>query len=105
MSSSTKKNILRKSKRNIQPLLRMENRSFLTSSASHVDLIGAMRLDSSVKNNKHITKKGKPGKYHSTAIIDFLKTLWIVTNLDCSQRLKAAIPLWFPYYLSPHKNI
>lgn len=53
----------------------------------------------------HNTRKGRPKKYHSTAIIDFLKTLWIVTNLACSQRLKAAIPLWLPYYLLHHKDI
>jgi len=53
----------------------------------------------------HNTRKGRPKKYHSTAIIDFLKTLWMVTNLACSQRLKAATPLWLPYYLLHHKNI
>jgi hypothetical protein len=60
-----------------------------------------------IGKKEHTTnkRKGRPKKYHSTAIIDFLKTLWIVTNLACSQRLKAAIPLWLPYYLLHHKNI
>ena len=31
-------------------------------------------------------------------MILFLKTIWKKLNLPCSKRLKAAIPLWLPYY-------
>ncbi len=48
-------------------------------------------------------RKGRPKKYHSSTLLDFLKDLWVVTNLACSKRLKAAIPLWLPYY-HLHKN-
>ena len=47
---------------------------------------------------EHIKKKGRPKKYYSKAIIDFLKDLWVLTNLACAERLKAAIPLWLPHY-------
>jgi hypothetical protein len=43
-------------------------------------------------------RKGRPKKYYSQSLLDFLKHLWVVTNLACSKRLKAAIPLWLPYY-------
>ena len=43
-------------------------------------------------------KKGRHKKYHSIALLEFLKELWVRTNLACSKRLKAAIPLWLPYY-------
>lgn len=49
-------------------------------------------------------RKGRPKKYFSNAILDFLKVIWIVTNLSCSKRLKAAIPLWLPFYTLHYKN-
>jgi hypothetical protein len=49
-------------------------------------------------------RKGRPNKYYNSAIISFLKDLWIVTNLACSKRLKAAIPLWLPYYVLHYRN-
>ena len=57
----------------------------------------AIRLISK-KENPHKKKKGRPQKYYSQAIVDFLKNLWVLTNLACSERLKAAIPLWLPHY-------
>lgn len=64
----------------------------------------AIRLISK-KQHRPNKRKGRPKKYHSTAIINFLKDIWVVTNLACSQRLKAAIPLWLPYYVLHYKNI
>ena len=57
----------------------------------------AIRLISK-KDTPHKKKKGRPQKYYSQAIVDFLKNLWVLTNLACSERLKAAIPLWLPHY-------
>lgn len=57
----------------------------------------AIRLISK-RQTIHSKKKGRPKKYGSQAILDFLKDLWVLTNLACSERLKAAIPLWLPYY-------
>jgi hypothetical protein len=50
-------------------------------------------------------KKGRPKIYHHQTIAEFLKDLWVVTNLACSERLKAAIPLWLPYYQFHKKNV
>jgi len=50
-------------------------------------------------------KKGRHKKYYSIALLEFLKDLWVVTNLACSKRLKAAIPLWLPYYHSRNNNL
>lgn len=49
-------------------------------------------------------RKGRPKKYYSSTLLDFLKHLWVVTNLACSKRLKAAIPLWLPYYHLHNSN-
>lgn len=56
------------------------------------------------KQHKQIKRKGRPRKYYNTAIFDFLKVIWVVTNLACSKRLKAAIPLWRPFYTLHYKN-
>jgi hypothetical protein len=50
------------------------------------------------KQTSHNKKKGRPKKYNSPAILVFLKDIWVKTNLACSERLKAAIALWIPYY-------
>lgn len=49
-------------------------------------------------------KNGRPKIYHPQAIIEFLKYLWMVTNLAYAERLKAAIPLWLPYYQFHKRN-
>lgn len=49
-------------------------------------------------------KPGRPSRYDKPAIITFLKELWINTNLACSIRLKAAIPIWIPYYTLHSEN-
>lgn len=56
------------------------------------------------KEAVYTRRKGRPKKYSSTALLDFLKVIWIVTNLSCSKRLKAAIPLWLPFYTLHYKN-
>ena len=49
---------------------------------------------------KRTRKKGsgRKKKYSSAEIITFLIKLWKASNLACSVRLKAMIPLWLPYY-------
>lgn len=48
--------------------------------------------------NKQRRRTGRKKKYHTERVINFLKTLWKKTNLICSDRLKAAIPIWLPIY-------
>lgn len=63
-------------------------------------------------NNKKLIKKNierqKPGpkpRYNTPGIIQFLKTLWISTNLICSPRLKAIIPYWLGWYKSEKNRL
>lgn len=54
-------------------------------------------------NSKDIPKTsykrpGRKKKYHHPEIIEFIRFLWVSTNLICSTRLKAAIPFWLPFY-------
>jgi len=43
-------------------------------------------------------KRGRPSSYHTPAILNPLKTIWVTANLPCSKRLKAILPLWLPGY-------
>ena len=52
----------------------------------------------SKKESKTNKKKGRTKKYNSIVIFNFLRDLWVLTNLACSKRLKSAIALWLPYY-------
>jgi hypothetical protein len=48
--------------------------------------------------NNQSKRAGRKKKYHTVGVINFLKILWKRTNLICSDRLKAAIPIWLPIY-------
>jgi hypothetical protein len=43
-------------------------------------------------------RKGRPRKYADPEIVEVLKCIWKILNLPCSKRLKAALPLWLPFY-------
>jgi hypothetical protein len=45
-----------------------------------------------------LRKRGKPSVYNKTSIIKPLKHIWLASNLPCSKRLKAILPLWLPFY-------
>lgn len=47
----------------------------------------------SLEINSNKKRAGPKRKYHTEGIIKFVKTLWIRTNLICSERLKACIPI------------
>jgi hypothetical protein len=51
-------------------------------------------------SEKKVRKKGsgRKKKYCSDELTTFLIKLWKVSNLACSVRLKAMLPLWLPYY-------
>ena len=51
---------------------------------------------SSKENKRH--KCGPKPKYNNSNVQEFIKMLWKRTNLLCSKRLKAIIPLWLPWY-------
>lgn len=59
----------------------------------------AIRLINSDQKSKSGKKnRGRKKKYNDPQIFNFLKKLWISTNLICSKRLKSIIVLWLPYY-------
>lgn len=67
----------------------------------------AIRLINKRSLNTKEKKRHKPGpkpRYNSPGILQFLKYLWISTNLICSPRMKAIIPYWLVWYKS-EKNI
>lgn len=52
-----------------------------------------------LKNNRfNFSKRGRKKQYNHPLIIDVLRAIWIKTNLPCSKRLKAILPLWLPFY-------
>ena len=59
-------------------------------------LRGSTKSVNSTKERKK--KRGRPKIYWTTGIQEFLSKTWAYTNLICSKRLKAVIPLWLPYY-------
>ncbi|RJP65712.1 MAG: transposase [Ignavibacteriales bacterium] len=66
----------------------------------------AIRLINKSNSSKKIKKRaGRHKKYNDPVIIDFLRTLWISSNLVCSKRLKVMIALWMPFYNKPISEI
>ncbi len=45
-----------------------------------------------------LSHRGRKKIYDNPLLVDVLRDLWVATNLLCSKRLKAIIPLWLPYY-------
>jgi len=55
-----------------------------------------------------VRKKKRTGPkaiYEKEYVIEFIKSMWIATNLICSKRLKAAIPIWLPSYVETIKQL
>jgi hypothetical protein len=57
-------------------------------------------LNGTRKKRKCFEKKrtGRPKKYADPVLLEVIKRIWIALNLPCSKRLKAALPLWLPFY-------
>lgn len=49
------------------------------------------------KNIKNLSKRGRKKEYDQPLILEVIKDIWIKTNLPCSKRLSASIPLWLPF--------
>ena len=41
---------------------------------------------------------GRPATYVSAVLLTALKRIWFATDQMCSKKLKAALPLWLPFY-------
>jgi len=59
----------------------------------------AIRLiNSKFPTNKNAAKRGRKKHYADPMIKKILGDIWVATNLPCSKRLKAILPLWLPHY-------
>jgi hypothetical protein len=53
-------------------------------------------------------KKHRPGRkpiYTSPELLTALKRIWFASDQMCSKKLKAAIPLWLPFYATVYKAL
>jgi hypothetical protein len=103
MSNKAKKEYLK----NIQPRYQKASKSekihMLNEfcSVCHYNRKYAIRiLNGDIASHPHRkpAKRGPKQKYDHPDLLNTLKHLWRVTNLPCSKRLKALIPLWLPFY-------
>jgi hypothetical protein len=47
---------------------------------------------------KQKSRPGRPKIYHSQAMIDVLKKIWIEADQPCAKRFKVILPIWIPHY-------
>jgi hypothetical protein len=61
----------------------------------------AIRLLRSFKRfqKPKLKKRGRPSLYDRQTLLKPLKQIWLASNLPCSKRLKALLPLWLSGYL------
>jgi hypothetical protein len=58
-------------------------------------------LRKSKRKTQAVRTRKRPGPksvYQQPGLVNILKRLWFATDQMCSQKLKAAIPLWMPFY-------
>lgn len=59
----------------------------------------AIRKLNTRKRNHKRRRLGRPKHYKDPILLSVLFDLWGKQNLPCSRRLKAAMPLWLPFYV------
>jgi len=59
-------------------------------------------LNKRTSKSQRRKRSGRPRKYNTPVIVHFLKVLLRQTNLICSKRLKASMPLWLDSYESTY---
>lgn len=47
-------------------------------------------------------KRPGPKPIYDAAVLEVLKTIWLLAEQMCSKRLKAALPIWLPFYENTH---
>src|SRR5215467_2021995 len=48
------------------------------------------------------TRKPGPRPKYDAQVLEPLKAIWLASEQMCSKRLKAALPLWLPFYEQRH---
>ena len=68
--------------------------------------IRLLNTKQTTKIRANLSKRGRKKQYDEPLILKVLWHLWVTTNLPCSKRLKAIIPLWLPHlnkYILPEE--
>lgn len=60
--------------------------------------IRLLRKSRKKPSDKNSRRPGPKTIYHETKLLDALKRIWFATDQMCSKKLKAALPLWLPFY-------
>lgn len=60
--------------------------------------IRLLSLESIAKDRHNLSKRGRKKQYDHPLIMDVLTEIWQKTNLPCSKRLHAILPIWLPFY-------
>ena len=55
-------------------------------------------------NRQPRKRRRKPGpkSQYDAPVLETLKALWLLSEQMCSKRLKAALPIWLPFYEQAH---
>ena len=61
-------------------------------------------LNQPARKSKKRRSEPKP-IYASPELLTALKNIWFASDQMCSKKLKAAIPLWLPFYASTYKPL
>lgn len=103
MSNESKNDYLTKIKPRYQKATKLEKETILNEFCSVCGYnrkyaIRKLNAKDPPKNKYEYRKRGPKRAYNHPDIIKIIKYLWIATNLPCSKRLKAIIPIWLPHY-------
>lgn len=71
-----------------------------TSGYDRKYVIKLFKKPTKLKNQSSANKRGRKKTYDPTLVLAPLKEIWFATDQMCGKRLKAAIPLWLPFYES-----
>ena len=61
--------------------------------------IRILNSNKSVNSSENLSRRGRKKIYQEELIETVLTDIWQATNLPCSKRLKAILPLWLPFYV------
>lgn len=65
----------------------------------------AIRLLGKKQKSPPRRKRGRKSIYDSVELLTALKRIWFASDQMCSKKLKAAIPLWLPFYTDSYEPL
>ena len=60
--------------------------------------IRILNSEKQINSSLNLSRRGRNKIYQEDLILTVLTDIWKATNLPCSKRLKAILPLWLPFY-------